>query len=204
MYKRQVLWIGIGGSVLGVQFASAALVEKHEMTMHYLDNCDPDGIEDSLRGIRDLSQTLVVVVSKSGNTTETLLCLKEVEATCCKYGLRFAAQAVAVTEKGSTLDKRADTEKWLEIFGMPDWVGGRFSITSVVGLLALALQGVDYRSFLEGAATMDGHTRSTDMTQNAAMRLARFWCLKNRGIKKKNIVVLPYNCLLYTSDAADE
>ena len=188
----EVLWIGIGGSVLGVQFASAALVEKQDMVMHYLDNCDPDGIEAALSGIKNLSQTLVVVVSKSGNTVETLLCLKEVEAAFSKSDLNFRSQAVAVTGNGSTLDERAAAERWLEIFEIPDWVGGRFSITSVVGLLALALQGVDHRKFLDGAAMMDLHTRSPDMTQNAAMRLARFWYLKNRGSKKKNMVVLPY------------
>ena len=188
----EVLWIGIGGSVLGVQFASAALVEKQDMTMHYLDNCDPDGIEASLRRIKNLSQTLVVVVSKSGNTVETLLCLKEVEAAFSNSDLNFRSQAVVLTENGSTLDKRAATEKWLERFEIPDWVGGRFSITSVVGLLALALQGVDHRKFLDGAAMMDRHTRSPDVLQNAAMRLARFWYVTNRGSKKKNMVVLPY------------
>ena len=94
----EVLWIVIGGSVLGVQFTSAALVEKRDMVMHYLDNCDPDGIEASLNSIKNLSQTLVVVVSKSGNTVETLLCLKEVEAAFSKSDLNFRAQAVAVTE----------------------------------------------------------------------------------------------------------
>ena len=188
----EVLWIGIGGSVLGVQFASASLVEKRDMVMHYLDNCDPDGIAASLRSIKNLSQTLVVVVSKSGNTVETLLSLKEVEAAFSNSDLNFRSQAVALTGNGSTLDKRAATEKWLERFEIPDWVGGRFSITSVVGLLALALQGVDHRKFLDGAARMDCRTRSPDIAQNAAMRLARFWYLKNRGSKKKNMVVLPY------------
>ena len=188
----EVLWIGIGGSVLGVQFASAALVEKQDMVMHYLDNCDPDGIEASLRSIKNLGQTLVVVVSKSGNTVETLLCLKEVEAAFSQSNLNFRSQAVALTENGSTLDKRAATEKWLERFEIPDWVGGRFSITSVVGLLALALQGVDHRKFLDGAAMMDRHTRSPHVPQNAAMRLARFWYFTNRGSKKKHMVVLPY------------
>ena len=71
--------------------------------------------------------------------------------------------AVAVTMLDNKLDQQAQQEDWLERFDMFDWVGGRTSITSAVGLLPGALIGSDIRAFLAGAAQMDEATRVTDL-----------------------------------------
>ena len=102
-----------------------------------------------------LPQTLVIVVSKSGGTKETRNGMLEAEAKFAAKGLQFARHAVAVTGVGSELDKHAEANGWLARFPMPDWIGGRTSVMSAVGLLPMALQGFDIDAFLAGAAAMD-------------------------------------------------
>jgi glucose-6-phosphate isomerase len=75
---------------------------------------------------------------------------------------------------------------------MHDWVGGRTSVMSAVGLLPMALEGFDIDSFLAGAAAMDKHTRTRDAMQNAAMLLALMWYYAGNGKGDKDMVILPY------------
>ncbi|HJT81210.1 MAG TPA: glucose-6-phosphate isomerase, partial [Chthoniobacterales bacterium] len=75
---------------------------------------------------------------------------------------------------------------------MHDWVGGRTSVMSAVGLLPMALQGFAIDEFLAGAAKMDERTRETDMTRNAAMLLALMWHHAGNGRGQKDMVILPY------------
>jgi len=75
---------------------------------------------------------------------------------------------------------------------MHDWIGGRTSVMSAVGLLPMALQGFDIDDFLAGASAMDEHTRTQDMTQNAAMLLALMWYYAGNGKGEKDMVILPY------------
>jgi len=81
---------------------------------------------------------------------------------------------------------------WLARFPMPDWIGGRTSAMSAVGLLPMALQGFDIDAFLAGAAAMDERTRVPDVAQNAAMLFALMWCHAGNGKGEKDMVVLPY------------
>jgi glucose-6-phosphate isomerase len=106
--------------------------------------------------------------------------------------LDFGKHAVAVTGVGSELDKHAEKNGWLTRFPMHDWVGGRTSIMSAVGLVPAALEGFDIDSFLAGAAAMDARTRATDATQNAAMLLALMWFYAGNGRGEKDMVILPY------------
>src|SRR3989442_11113653 len=75
---------------------------------------------------------------------------------------------------------------------MWDWVGGRTSVTSAVGLVPMALQGLDIDRFLAGAAAMDAKTRVNDVKTNAAMRLALMWHYAGNGRGEKDMVILPY------------
>ena len=93
---------------------------------------------------------------------------------------------------GSKMDKVAVDEKWLARFPMFDWVGGRTSELSAVGLLAAALQGVDIQAMLDGAAAMDIATRSHDTAKNPAALLALMWYHATGGKGQKDMVVLPY------------
>ena len=190
---RTVVLCGIGGSSLGPMlladvFGGAAA----PMQLCVLDNTDPDGLDAALARLGSLREALVVVISKSGGTPETRNGMLEVERACQQQGLSFAARAVAVTTDGSLLHQRARRDGWLSTFPMWDWVGGRTSITSAVGLLPGALLGMDVRAFLAGAAAMDDATRRSDVAQNPAAMLAAFWFVQGRGRGERAMVVLPY------------
>ena len=114
------------------------------MKFYFLDNTDPDGIDQVLSSIgKGLAETLTLVISKSGGTKETRNAMLEVRQAYKKAGLDFTKHAVAVTGEGSQLDQLAKKENWLRRFPMWDWVGGRTSVFSAVGLLPAALQGLD-------------------------------------------------------------
>ncbi|PYK48240.1 MAG: glucose-6-phosphate isomerase [Verrucomicrobia bacterium] len=191
---RHVLLIGIGGSALGPQFVADALGSASApMDIFFFDNTDADGFDRVFDRMNDLlSQTLVVVVSKSGGTKETRNGMLEAEERFKEKALRFNRHAVAVTGVGSELDKAAEKNEWVARFPMHDWVGGRTSVMSAVGLLPMALEGFDINRFLAGAAAMDERTRAPDVAQNAAMLLALMWYYAGNGKGDKDMVILPY------------
>src|SRR5262249_43261696 len=100
--------------------------------------------------------------------------------------------AVAITMPGSHLDHDAAEQRWLARFPMFDWVGGRTSVLSAVGLVPAALQGLDIDGLLAGAAACDEATRSHDPHGNPAALLALMWYHATGGKGKKDMVVLPY------------
>ncbi|MGC4054412.1 MAG: glucose-6-phosphate isomerase [Paludibaculum sp.] len=190
-----VLSIGIGGSALGPMFVADALGHPatDKMRVHFFDNTDPDGIERVLSGLAGrLDKTLVLVISKSGGTPETYNGMVLAEGAFRRAGLNFADHAVAITMPGSKLDRHAVDQKWLQRFPMFDWVGGRTSELSAVGLLAAALQGLDIEAMLDGAAAVDAQTRSTVTAANPAALLALMWHSATGGKGLKDMVVLPY------------
>jgi glucose-6-phosphate isomerase len=189
-----ILSIGIGGSALGPQFISEALGASGDpMDIYFFDNTDPDGFDRVFDRIgKRLAQTLVIVISKSGGTKETHNGMLEAAARFKQSGIDFAKQAVAVTGAGSDLDKYAKENGWLARFPMHDWVGGRTSVMSPVGLVSMALQGFEIDNFLAGAAAMDERTRDTDAMKNAAMLLALMWFHAGNGKGEKDMVILPY------------
>ena len=191
---EHMLHIGIGGSALGPQFVADALGSSHDpMDIFFFDNTDPDGFDRVFEKMDDLlSQTLVIVVSKSGGTKETRNGMLEAEARFKEKGLQFNKHAVAVTGVGSDLDKSAEKKEWLALFPMYDWIGGRTSVMSAVGLLPMALEGFDIDNFLAGAAAMDERTRAADAAQNAAMLLALMWYFVGNGKGDKDMVIIPY------------
>jgi glucose-6-phosphate isomerase len=191
---EHILLIGIGGSALGPQFVADALgSEGDSMNIYFLDNTDPDGFDRVFGKIDNrFGQTLVIVTSKSGGTKETRNGMLETQAQFKKRGLQFNKHAVAVTGVGSDLDKHAEKSEWLARFPMHDWVGGRTSVMSAVGLLPMALEGFNIDNFLRGAAAMDERTRVNQAEQNAAMLLALMWYYAGNGKGEKDMVILPY------------
>lgn len=184
-----VLIVGIGGSALGPQLVADALGDPK--SIHFLDNTDPDGIARTLDSLKPrLAKTLAIVISKSGGTPETRNGQILAGAAYREAGLDFAKHAVAVTMPGSSLDKTA--QGWLARFPMFDWIGGRTSELSVVGLLPAALQGVDIDAMLAGAAACDAATRSTSTRDNPAALMAAMWHHATDGKGAKDLVVLPY------------
>ena len=191
---ERVLVIGIGGSALGPQLVADALGSIDDrMEVAFLDNTDPDGIDRTLRRIGDaIDRTLCVVISKSGGTPETRNGMLEARTDFDARGLDFGKHAVAITGEGSKLDQYAEANGFIRRFPMWDWVGGRTSETSVVGLLPAALQGLEIRALLRGAAEMDAATRLDDARRNPAMRLALCWHHATDGVGAKDMVILPY------------
>jgi glucose-6-phosphate isomerase len=191
---EHILLIGIGGSALGPQFIADALGSAdNPMDITFFDNTDPNGFDRVFDKIGNhLSQTLVIVISKSGGTKETRNGMLEAEAKFKSAKIPFGKHAVAVTGAGSDLDKYAEKNGWITRFPMWDWVGGRTSVMSAVGLVPMALQGFEIDNFLAGAAAMDKHTRVGDTSKNAAMLLALMWHYAGNGKGEKDMVVLPY------------
>jgi len=186
--------IGIGGSALGPQFVADSLASPADvMKISFFDNTDPDGIDNVLQNPDfRLEETLVLVVSKSGGTKETRngeLIMKQVMASA---GIQWASHFVAVTGVGSELDKRAEKEGWLARFPMWDWVGGRTSELSAVGLLPAALQGIEIDELLAGAAHIDSLCRNNTAEKNPALLLALSWLWVGNERGEKDMVILPY------------
>lgn len=194
---------GIGGSALGPQLVQMAIngpywneldteARKGNLKIYFLDNTDTAGAADALR-VCKLESTLVVNISKSGGTQETknnmILLMDAFEAA----GLPFAKHACAITMKGSELDQLANRQQWLRIFEMADSIGGRTSVTSIVGHLPAALAGVDFLSLLNGACHMDTLTRNPDLYANPAYMLSAMWYLAGNGKGDKNMVIVPYS-----------
>jgi glucose-6-phosphate isomerase len=191
----RLLCVGIGGSALGPMFVADALgdARRDRLAPFFLDNTDPDGFARVLGALSaHLPETLVVVTSKSGGTPETRNGMIAVANALRRAGLALGPQAVAITQSGSALDGTAARGEWLARFPMWDWVGGRTSELSAVGLLPAALQGVDVDGLLEGARACDASTRLHDAAANPAALLALSWLRATGGKGGGAMVVLPY------------
>ncbi|MEO1762399.1 MAG: glucose-6-phosphate isomerase [Cyanobacteria bacterium J06629_18] len=189
-----IISIGIGGSALGPQFVAQALATDYPpLAIHFIDNTDPAGIDRVLTQVRNrLSSTLVLVISKSGGTPEPRNGMMEVKKAYAGQNLDFAQYAIAITMPGSKLSNIGESEGWLAHFAMYDWVGGRTSEMSAVGMVPAALQGIDIRQMLDGAKEMDDATRVPELKNNPAALLALAWYYAGNGKGEKDMVVLPY------------
>ncbi|HNZ08797.1 MAG TPA: glucose-6-phosphate isomerase [Bacillota bacterium] len=186
--------IGIGGSALGPQLVNDSLGGRSDnMMAHFMDNTDPDGFDRTFGSLEGaLDSALFIIVSKSGGTAETKNGMLEAKRRLEAEGLSFQRQAVAITQKGSSLDRLAETEGWIRRFPMWDWVGGRTSVLSAVGLLPASLQGIDTDALLEGARYCDALGRTSDWRDNPSLIMALSWLLATNGKTNRSLVVLPY------------
>ncbi|MBC6421858.1 MAG: glucose-6-phosphate isomerase [Hormoscilla sp. SP12CHS1] len=189
-----ILSIGIGGSALGPQFVAQALAPiDPPLVIHFIDNTDPAGIDDILIELEHrLNTTLVLVISKSGGTPDTRNGMIELQKAYESQQIPHSPHFVAITGHDSKLEKLAKSEGWVATFPMHDWVGGRTSEMSAVGLLPAALQGIDIQQMLAGAKEMDSATRIQQLKNNPAVLLALSWYFAGNGKGEKDMVVLPY------------
>jgi glucose-6-phosphate isomerase len=163
------------------------------MKVDFIDNTDPDGIARRLAGpAARLHETLCIVTSKSGGTPDTRNGMLLVDEAFRREKLDFSKRAVAITLPGSQMDQTAAAQGWLARFPMFDWVGGRTSVLSAVGLVPAALQGFEIDGLLAGAAACDAATRNHDLRSNPAALTALMWYHATGGKGKKDMVVLPY------------
>ncbi|MDX8498288.1 glucose-6-phosphate isomerase [Mesorhizobium sp. VK4C] len=170
--------IGIGGSDLGPAMVTLALAPYHDgPRAHYVSNVDGAHIHDTLKGLSP-ETTLFIIASKTFTTVETMTnaetARKWVEKALGKeaIGKHFAAVSTAldlVAKFGIASDR---------VFGFWDWVGGRYSVWSAIGLpVMIAIGPRNFRAFLDGAHEMDEHFRSAPLQKNlpALLGLIGWW-----------------------------
>ncbi|MFW2375209.1 MAG: glucose-6-phosphate isomerase [Cellulophaga baltica] len=188
-----VVNIGIGGSDLGPAMVVEALkFYGNHLKMHFVSNVDGDHVYETLRHL-DPETTLFVVVSKTFTTQETL----SNATTIKKWFLKHATQADVAKHFAAV---STNTEKISEfgiasenVFPMWDWVGGRFSLWSAVGLsITLAVGFENFDALLEGANEMDDHFKEEDFDQNIPVILALISVWYNNFYGAETEAIIPY------------
>jgi len=190
---KNLIVIGIGGSYLGTKaiFNSLKSLAREDRNLYFASNIDPDKIGDILEHV-DLKETLVAVISKSGGTLEIKaqeeLMRKEFE----KRNLNCKDHFVMVTGKGSPMDQPAD---FSEIFYMWDFIGGRYSVSSMVGALPICFMlGMNaWTDFLNGLHDMDLHAlNETDPLKNLPLWGALLGIWNRNFLNCDTFAVIPY------------
>nr|NGX33614.1 Glucose-6-phosphate isomerase [Candidatus Anoxychlamydiales bacterium] len=194
---ENIVQIGIGGSFLGPKALAQALKKYTIKTrnFYFISNVDPDDSFQILDSI-DLSKTLFVSVSKSGTTLETLTNEEIVKDFLHKKGLNPKDHMASVTGKGSPMD---DPSKYLESFYIWDYVGGRYSATSMVGGVLLGFCfGIDtFKDFLKGASYMD-KVALKDVHNNLPLFSALLGIWNRNFLDYSTEAIIPYSqALLY-------
>jgi glucose-6-phosphate isomerase len=197
--KRQLsdlIVIGIGGSELGPKAHYEALLPylKPGRQVHFVGNIDPDSLGMVLKKV-DLAKTLGLVISKTGSTLETTVNEELLRNQFKKAGLKPEEHLIAVTAKGSPLD---DHKKYLEVFNLWDWVGGRFSTTSMVGgvLLTFAYGFDVFWELLRGANAMDKVALSFSMDNNLPLLAALLGIWNRNFLHHELVAIIPYSSAL--------
>ncbi|MEO6226662.1 MAG: glucose-6-phosphate isomerase [Thermomonas sp.] len=192
---RNVVSIGIGGSDLGPVMAYEALRDysQRDLTFRFVSNVDPTDFVEAVRDL-DPAETLFIVCSKTFTTLETLTNAHAARAWCLK-GLgdesAIARHFVAVSTNAEGV--RAFGIDTANMFGFWDWVGGRYSMDSAIGLSTMIAIGPDnFREMLAGFHAMDVHFRDTPLAENlpALMGLLALW--NNNFLGAETVAVLPY------------
>jgi glucose-6-phosphate isomerase len=185
--------IGIGGSELGPKAIYTALqaYQKPKRNVFFLSNVDPDDASHIFRQL-DLSKTLVVSVSKSGGTLETLTNEEFARNWFKKAGLDPKDHIVAVTGKGSPMD---DPARYLASFYIWDYIGGRYSATSMVGGVTLAFAlGMDrFLDFLRGANAMDKIALKKETKSNLPLLSALLGIWNRNFLGLPTVAIIPYS-----------
>ena len=193
-----VVNIGIGGSDLGpVMVAEALAYYQKGLNIHFVSNVDGDHLEESLKGLR-AETTLFVVVSKSFTTQETLTNAQSARQWFIGHANEEAVGThfVAVSTNIPQVEAFGISSK--NIFPMWDWVGGRFSLWSTVGLsIALAIGFDGFEDLLSGASAMDKHFRDTPAAQNMPTLMALIGVWYNNFYGSESVAVIPYTQYLH-------
>ncbi|MBE7711724.1 MAG: glucose-6-phosphate isomerase [Cyanobacteria bacterium SIG31] len=207
-----VIILGIGGSALGGLAVTEALLKPYWNLLDneqrnnfpkifFLDNIDPDSMNGLLQVI-DLKKTLVNVITKSGDTAETMsqfMILKDLMQK--ELGDDYRKHIVATTDKKMGVLNHIANQEGYKIFYVPDDVGGRFSVFSAVGLVPFAVVGLDIDKIISGVKDMDLALQNTDIYENISAQGALIHYLMDIYKGKKISVMMPYSSRLkYISD----
>ena len=207
-----VLVLGIGGSALGGIAVTEALLKPYWNLLtdeqrdglpriFFLDNIDPDTMNGLLQ-VLDLKKTLVNVITKSGDTAETMSQFMVFKDLLQKeLGDDYRKHIIATTDKSVGVLKQLADQEGYKTFIIPEDVGGRFSVFSAVGLVPFALVGLDVDQIINGIKDMDLALKNTDINQNIAAQNALIHYLMDVKLGKRLSVMMPYSSRLkYVSD----
>lgn len=188
-----VVNIGIGGSDLGPAMVTEALqYYKNHLNMHFISNVDGDHVRETLKTLNP-ETTLFVIVSKTFTTQETLSNATTVKKWFLEYGTQqdIAKHFVAVSTNLDKIDEFGIADE--NIFPMWDWVGGRFSLWSAVGLsISLAIGFDNFDELLMGACEMDKHFKSEPFNTNIPVILGLLSVWYNNFYNAESHAIIPY------------
>lgn len=188
-----LILIGIGGSYLGPLATYLALQrwQKPGRNVHFISNVDPDDAAKILARV-SLKKALVMVVSKTGTTLETLTNENLVRERFKKEGLKAEEHFITVTGQRSPLDNK---KRYLECFYMWDWIGGRFSTSSVLGgvLISFACGFDVYWDFLRGAHDMDKEALNPNPAKNLPLIAALLAVWNRNFLNYSTLAIIPYS-----------
>ena len=188
-----VVNIGIGGSDLGPAMVVDSLqYYKNQLTTHFVSNVDGDHYQEVIKKLNP-ETTLFVIVSKTFTTQETLSNANSIRAWFLKSQPSEAVSKhfVAVSTNIESVKNFGIDEE--NIFPMKDWVGGRFSLWSAVGLsISLALGYKHFESLLDGAHKMDEHFKTADFNENIPVVSALLTVWYNNFFKSESEAIIPY------------
>ncbi|CAN5490456.1 glucose-6-phosphate isomerase [soil metagenome] len=193
---RNVVNIGIGGSDLGPVMAYEALrfYSQRDLTMRFVSNVDSTDLVEATRDL-DAAETLFIVSSKTFTTLETLTNAHAARAwSIAQLGdeSSVAKHFVAVSTNADGVAKFGIAKE--NMFGFWDWVGGRYSMDSAIGLsLMIALGPEQYREMLAGFHEMDEHFRDSPLQRNLPARLGLLSIWNNNFLGAATLAVLPYD-----------
>lgn len=209
---ENLLVLGIGGSALGGMALSEALLKPYWNLLSneqrdnfpkifFLNNIDPDEMNGLLE-ILDLKKTLVNVITKSGSTAETMAQYMVIKDRMeQELGDDYRKNIVVTTDKKVGVLRQLADQEGYKTFIIPDDVSGRFSVFSTVGLLPLALVGINIDEIINGIKDMDSALKNTDIHQNIAAQSALIQYLMDTQKGKNISVMMPYsNRLKYIPD----
>ncbi|EAR03048.1 glucose-6-phosphate isomerase [Maribacter sp. HTCC2170] len=185
--------IGIGGSDLGPAMVVEALkFYKNHLKAHFVSNVDGDHVHEVLRDLNP-ETTLFIVVSKTFTTQETLSNATTIKKWFLKYATQddIAKHFAAVSTNAEKISEFGIAAE--NVFPMWDWVGGRFSLWSAVGLtISLAIGFENFDGLLKGANEMDDHFQSTDFDSNIPVIMALLSIWYNNFYKAETEAIIPY------------
>jgi glucose-6-phosphate isomerase len=205
---RDFILVGIGGSSLGAIATVQALTHPYRNTLpdetrdgprlFVLDNPDPEKVSATLATV-DLASTLVNVVTKSGQTAETMANFLVVrQALEAAVGAEQARQQiVATTDPSEGLLRELADQEGYRTFPVPPGVDGRMTVLSAVGMLPAAICGCDIGGLLAGARAMRARCSSGDVRQNPAYLLSALCVLADTRLGKSILVTMPYADALF-------
>ena len=189
-----VVNIGIGGSDLGPDMVVESLkFYKNHLNTHFVSNIDGDHVSEIIKNLNP-ETTLFVIVSKTFTTQETITNAETIKNWFLKSATIFdiPKHFVAVSTNLEAVDSFGIDKS--NVFPMWNWVGGRFSLWSAVGLsISLSVGFDNYRALLDGAEEMDIHFRNEDFDKNIPVILALISVWYNNFYKAETEAVLPYS-----------